>query len=311
MTEDAPTAEEGSEADDAPAEPERSEADDRTGDDAADPPAERDSQNEEPVPPDRSAGPADSAVERAWLSLRGAVGFLMRLPVGTDLVAWESFRRTPTAMVVVGYVVGVVLAVPFALPLPAPTLALVFPAAVVAVTGINHADGLADLADAAAVHGEGDVRRRVLKDSAVGVGGTMALALLVAGLALAGLLLAGRPLRAVVAIVVASEVGAKLGMALLACLGEAPVDGLGAQLARVSTESDVVGPVAAALPVGFVAYPSLAPAASLAAAVTAAGAVLWWADRAIGGVNGDVFGAANELARLAALHTGVVVWTLS
>ena len=32
-------------------------------------------------------------------------------------------------------------------------------------------------------------------------------------------------------------------------------------------------------------------------------------DGALGGVNGDVFGAVNELARIVALHAGVVAWT--
>ena len=37
--------------------------------------------------------------------------------------------------------------------------------------------------------------------------------------------------------------------------------------------------------------------------------VVRWADGALGGVNGDVFGAVNELARVVALHAGVVAWT--
>ena len=32
--------------------------------------------------------------------------------------------------------------------------------------------------------------------------------------------------------------------------------------------------------------------------------------RRLGGVTGDVFGAANEIGRLAGLHAGVIVWTL-
>jgi adenosylcobinamide-GDP ribazoletransferase len=40
------------------------------------------------------------------------------------------------------------------------------------------------------------------------------------------------------------------------------------------------------------------------------GAVVWrWARPSLGGVNGDVLGATIELARVAALHAGVVVWT--
>jgi len=72
-------------------------------------------------------------------------------------------------------------------PAPAPTVALAFVLAVYAVTGIGHLDGVADIGDAAAVHGGPRRRRRVLKDSALGVGGTVALALVVLGLATAAL----------------------------------------------------------------------------------------------------------------------------
>ncbi len=36
--------------------------------------------------------------------------------------------------------------------------------------------------------------------------------------------------------------------------------------------------------------------------------MLWWARARLDGVTGDVIGAANELARVAALHTGLVAW---
>lgn len=267
---------------------------------------------------DRTPGPGDSPSERFGLAARGALGFLTRLPIGTTLAGWEAFRRRPTAFVPVGYLVGVLVAIPFLLGLPAPTVALVYPVAIVLATGINHADGLADLADAAVVHGEGDpsqdstvaARRRVLKDSAVGVGGTIALAGLVAGLVLAGLGLAGFPPVAAAGIVLASEVSAKLGMAMLACLGDAPFDGLGAQLTRVSDQDDLLGPVLVAIPAAFASWPSPAAGVALVAGVVTALATWRWAAGQLDGVNGDVFGASNELARLVALHVGVVAWTL-
>jgi len=36
--------------------------------------------------------------------------------------------------------------------------------------------------------------------------------------------------------------------------------------------------------------------------------MLTWGYRALGGVNGDVIGATNELARAVGLHLGVAVW---
>jgi len=294
--------------------------DEPTGDDTDAVPSDGDRGADERAEQHRDETPdsGDSADEAFALASRGAVGFLTRLPVGTDLAAWEAFRRRPAAFVPVGYLVGALVAVPFLLGLPAPTVALLFPIALVLVTGINHADGVADLADAAVVHDEGEptddapfaARRRVLKDSAVGVGGTIALAGLVAGLVLAGLALAGMPTFQAVGLVVASEVSAKLGMATLACLGEAPFDGLGAQLTRVSDEDDLLGPLLVAIPAVLATVPTLGAFVALVAGVGTALVIRRWAADNLGGVNGDVFGAANELARLAALHAGVVAWTL-
>lgn len=244
--------------------------------------------------------------------LRGAVGFLTRLPVGTDREAWETFRRRPASVVAAGYLVGALVGLLFFVGLPAPTVAFGFPILLVAVTGITHADGLADLSDAAVVHdGETteEFRRSVLKDSDLGVGGTLALAGLVAGLVMAGLGLTGlEPIRAA-GLVVASEVSAKLGMALLACLGTAPFEGLGEQLTSVSDRTDLVAPVVLAVPAGLATWPSPAAGVALVTGVVVTLVVWRWATATLGGVNGDVFGATNELARLAALHAGVT-WTL-
>ncbi|MFB6142891.1 MAG: adenosylcobinamide-GDP ribazoletransferase [Halorientalis sp.] len=248
-------------------------------------------------------------------ALRGALGFFTRLPVGTDAGAWAAFRTHQWPLVPVGYVAGLLVAAPVvgatALGLPAVTVAVLLPVALLAVTGINHADGLADVGDAAAVHGGFAARRGALKDSSLGVGGTLALAVLVVGLALAGLALAGLPPRVAVALVVASEVGAKLAVATLAALGTAPWDGLGASVTRPAGAPDLAVALALALPAVGLAWPSLAAGAAVATGPAAALLVLRWARPTVGGVNGDVLGAASAIARLVALHAGVTAWTLS
>ncbi|MFC7044765.1 adenosylcobinamide-GDP ribazoletransferase [Halobacteriaceae archaeon GCM10025711] len=242
-------------------------------------------------------------------ALRGALGFLTRLPVGHDEGAWEAFRTAPAAFPVTGYVIGALVALPVVAPVPAPVAAFGFLAAVYLVTGVNHVDGLADLGDAAAVHGAG-ARRDAMKDTTTGVGALAAVGLMLAGLALAGLALAGRPPLQAFAVVVAAEVGAKLGMAVLASFGHPAHEGMGAQLAR-NAPTDALPAVVLALPVALLSFPTLVGATTLTVAVLASLAVGLWAQRWLGGVSGDVFGAANELARVAALHAGVVAWTLS
>ncbi len=254
---------------------------------------------------------------RALTAVRGAVGFLSRVPVGHSEAGWEAFRRTPAAVPVVGYLLGGAVAAAVLVPgalvgAPAPAVALGLVVAVYGLTGVTHVDGVADLGDAAAVHGSPADRRAVLKDTTVGTGGVLAVAVVVAGLALAGLALADLPLRVAAAVVVASEVGAKAALATLVCVGDAPHEGLGSALTTESAPRDALGVAAVAAPAAVLAWPAVAVgAAALAAAAVVAALVFRWATRRVGGVNGDVLGATNELARVAALHAGVVAWTLS
>ena len=248
------------------------------------------------------------AVTGVGAALRGGVAFLTRLPVGTDEGEWRRFRTSPAAFPLVGYLVGAVAAVPFVLPLSAHATAAAYLFVLVGLVGVTHLDGVADLGDAAVVH-DVDDRREALKDTTTGVGAIVAVALVVVALALAALSLADlRPVGAV-AMVVAGEVGAKLGMATVACVGTASHDGLGSQFTRTADPALLAGPLVAALPAALLT--GLSPAAPVAVLCgpLVALVVVRWADGALGGVNGDVFGAVNELARVVALHTGVVAWT--
>lgn len=271
-------------------------------------------------------------------AVRGGLGFLTQIPVGGHRESWDDFRRTPSVFPVVGYVVGLLVAVPVAVGLPPSVTAVLFPVWLYLVTGINHVDGLADLGDTLAVHGDAERRQSVMTDTTVGVGAVLAVTLGVAGLASSGFALAGGGLTAV-AIVLGAEVGAKLGMAVLACVGTATHEGLAAELTGELERRDVLVPGLLAVPavflpgrgvdrlawetgtgllrgltwetpLGLVGWPVPAVAVSVLGAL-AGTAILWsWAVRTLGGVSGDVLGATNEIARLIGLHAGVVVWTL-
>ncbi|MFB6108722.1 MAG: adenosylcobinamide-GDP ribazoletransferase [Haloplanus sp.] len=245
-------------------------------------------------------------------ALRGALAFLTRLPVGGGERAWDAFRTTPVAFPLAGYVVGALVAVPFVLPVPRPTAVAAYLLALPAVTGVTHADGLADLGDAAAAHGDASTRA-ALKDAAVGVGGALAVGVSLLALALGALGVAGAGVRVAVRLVLAAEVSAKAGMALLVCLGDPGHEGLGAAVVGEASPAAVLPVVVAALPAVLAAPRGSAPAlvSTLVAGPVAAALVGRWATRRLGGVTGDALGAANELGRVAALHAGVVAWTLS
>ena len=251
----------------------------------------------------------------------GAVGFLTRIPAGYREADWEAFCRVPSVMVVVAYPLGALAALPIVAGLPAATAAVAFPAWLVLLTGITHLDGLADLADAVVVHGDSERRLSVMRDTTTGVGAIVAVVLSVVALALAATELRSLPWQTAVGIVVAAEVGAKLGMTSLVAFGTATHDGLGSSLTGTTGIGTAVagalfGLPAVALgwePVGSVVgleWPLVEPLAALCGAVVATVAVSLWAQSRLGGVTGDVFGATNELARVFALHAGAVAWTL-
>ncbi len=109
--------------------------------------------------------------------------------------AWDAFVGTPAAFPLAGYVVGGLVALPFLAAglLPAPVVAAAYLGSVVLVTGVNHADGLADLGDAAVVHGDPETRRDVMRDTTIGVGAVLALGTALLALALAALAVARLP----------------------------------------------------------------------------------------------------------------------
>ena len=244
--------------------------------------------------------------------IRGGIGFLTRIPVGRGSEAWTAFTRTPVAFPLSGYLIGVLLILPVVLPLPAVTVALLFVIWLYVITGITHLDGIADLGDALVVHGTAEQRYNVMKDTTLGVGGVTLLVLTIGGVGLAAYGLSSYPgeLRTSVGIILAAEVGAKLCMALIACFATASPNGMGAELTGSVGPRDSIGPILLSLPVVLITVPSPVAAFVLVSTVVGAFPVWWWARKNLDGINGDVFGATNEIARLVGLHGGLFVWML-
>ncbi|MFC6718685.1 adenosylcobinamide-GDP ribazoletransferase [Natrialbaceae archaeon GCM10025810] len=266
------------------------------------------------------AGDEDADSSSRIAAIRGALGFLTRLPVSHRDGDWDAFRARPVAFPIVGYVAGALVAVPFVGAgllstfaegsIPAATVALGYLLTVYAVTGVHHLDGVADLGDALVVHGDAARRREVLKDTTTGVGAISSVSIVVAGLALGGFSLAGLPALEAAGVAVAAEVGAKLGMAALACFGSAAYDGMGRRITSAASPRGFVLPALVALPATALTWPNPAAAVALAGAIGGICLPWTWANRRLGGLSGDIFGAANEIGRAAGVHAGVIAWTL-
>lgn len=241
-------------------------------------------------------------------ALRGGLGFLTTIPISVDEDAWEAFRRYPEVLPLLGYAIGGLAALPVIVAPSATLGGFGFVLAVSLLTGINHLDGLTDVADGLAVHGPEADRVDAMRDSALGVGGLFA-----GGLVLLGLFAAGQTLttlgRGAVWLVVTAEVGAKLAMLVVLWLGSPRHEGLGSAVAAFVTRRTLVAGVLLAAPAAVLTAPSPAAGVALASAVIAALGLRRVANRSLGGISGDALGATNEVARLTALLLGVITWT--
>ena len=233
--------------------------------------------------------------------MRALLAFFTALPLlGAPLA--EAARRA-YLLPFVGFVTGLPGAlIVFSGALPPAVAATLALGAVLLAAGLHHADGVLDVGDALMVQGSQDRRREVLKDARVGIGGLGALFLVYApALAALAALAGASPLRAALAIL-AAEVAARSAMTLILLFG------------RPAEETSSAVPFVRALKGGRRRYAALVLALatpplvallfgwddSVAALITAPIVVLsalWVANRAFGGIGGDVSGATGEMTR--------------
>ena len=249
--------------------------------------------------------------------------FATRLPLpllareGEDPVVSADGFAPAFAMcgVPVGLIGGVVLALA-ALFGASPTLAaLLGVGSMILVTGALHEDGLADCADGI---GGGRTRERkleIMRDSAIGTYGVLALILSV-GTRTAALatIVAISPWAAALVVIATQTLSRSAAMVPAALLDPARPDGAGARLGAPSSSAVMIAAAAG----GGVALVALCAGVGVIAgllglllAVTAMAVVVWLvatgAKRHIGGQTGDVLGATQQLTDLA----GLIVLSIS
>lgn len=235
---------------------------------------------------------------------RVACVFLTRLPlrlahgVGLRDLA-DAVYMFPAVGVLVGLAGGIAYLVATGLGLPTLPASVLAVAAMVAVTGGLHEDGLADTADAI---GAGDDREKalaVMRDSRIGTYGALALILvLVARLsALSSFWEPGFFLRAAVAGAAASRAAMPVVMLLQP---SARASGLAASAGRPDPARVWAG-IGLALALALLLLPAAAVLKAVAAAALTAAAAAAWLGRRFGGCTGDTLGAIQQLAELAFL----------
>lgn len=239
--------------------------------------------------------------------LRRALGLLTRLPgvLHTGPMGQESDRPLactgwawPLVGALVGFTAGLVAVLGAALGLPALAAAALAVGAQAMLTGALHEDGLADCADG--FWGGVDRRRRleIMKDSRVGSYGVLALVIVTLAriAAIAALIGAGHGLGALIAAAALSRAPMVL---LMAWLDSARPGGLADATGRPGQRTvQAAGLIALALALLAAGLAGIWAALWALAAAALVGAL---ARARIGGQTGDVLGAAQQLAELAAL----------
>lgn len=237
-----------------------------------------------------------------WHDVPSAFAMLTRLPIPVDHAkaghrAADAAWAYPLVGGVVGLMAGIVGWLLAALAVPPAMAAAAALATLVMLTGGLHEDGLADCADGFGGGDSVDRRLEIMKDSRVGAFGVLALVL--AGLARWGgveaLVDAG-------AIWTFAAVGAVSRLPMVLTMFAMPLarpNGLAAQVGLVGpVTAGVAAAVTVVLALLFAGWGGLL---MLIVACLAAAVVCVWAWQRIEGYTGDVLGAVQQIAEVAAL----------
>ena len=169
---------------------------------------------------------------------------------------------------------------------------------IVIITGIHHADGLADFADGLMVKGSKEKKLNAMKDLSTGSAGVVAIVLYLIGLVAAISLTTGFDLFKAILI---SEILAKFSMVLLASLGNSAAIGSNSPFMKIMKDKKklMAAFVIMIIPVALVGETTGIIMLSTTFIVTLL--ILVISNRSFGGITGDVLGSTNELTRLASL----------
>jgi adenosylcobinamide-GDP ribazoletransferase len=239
-----------------------------------------------------------------WIvDVRIATSLLTRVPMPHPEGAVPSGmsraqRAFPLVGALIGLAVGLVDLALLAIGVPPLTAAALALGASAALTGALHEDGLADVGDGFGGGRDREAKLAIMRDSRLGTYGTI---VLVVGFAAKLSALASLPAASIVpSMVVAHTLGRAAIPLMAAYLPFARADGLGQSAGRPDPS---VAVAAIALAVMIASFCMPVTEALLALLLTAVGALavssLAW--RQIGGVTGDVFGAAEQVAETAVL----------
>jgi adenosylcobinamide-GDP ribazoletransferase len=239
-----------------------------------------------------------------WLDdFRTAIAFLTRVPMphpdGPRPANFGRMQRAfPLVGAAIGGVVGLILLGLLAIGLPAIAAGALALGASALLTGGLHEDGLADLADGFGGGRDKAAKLEIMRDSRLGTYGALILLVSFAAKVSA---LATLPLDAIVPSLVSAHSLARGALPLFSSWQPfARNDGLAVRSIRPDLTTTII---AAALSVAIALFclPLKEALASALVAILGAGGIVFIARRQIGGLTGDVLGAAEQVGETCVL----------
>ena len=231
--------------------------------------------------------------------LSSVISFLTIIPSKggeLDLVA-RNMYLFPVAGAVIGLVIG---GAGFGLSMYVQPLivGLVLTGALVIMTGVHHTDALCDFADGMMAKGTKEKKRKAMRDPAVGSAGVVTVVLYVAGMIASISMMRGLVLLEAVGV---SELMAMFAMVLQANRGSSAWEGLSSPFTQHMKSPAKLAVAAALAVVPAIVLAGTTGIIAVGATVGLSFFLLAVSNRSFGGISGDVFGASNELVRLASL----------
>ncbi len=231
--------------------------------------------------------------------LASVISFLTIFPsknTQLDTVA-KNMYLFPIAAVLIGVIVGGAgygLSM-FVQPL---VVGLLLTGALVIITGIHHTDALCDFADGMMAKGTKEKKLQAMRDPAVGSAGVVTIVLYVAGMIMSISMMKGFVLFEAILL---SELMAKFSMVLQANRGFSAWQGLSSPFTQFMKDPKKLSIAASLAIIPTILLGGITGAIVVVTTVGLAFLLLAVSKRSFGGISGDVFGASNELVRLASL----------
>jgi len=183
-------------------------------------------------------------------------------------------------------------------------VSLLVVASIAIVTGIHHADGLADFADGLMVKGSKNKKLKAMKDLSTGSAGIVAIVLYLVGLIVTISLTSGFDLFRAILI---SEILAKFSMVLMASLGNSASLGSNSPFVKIMKDKKKLAVAFIIMLIPVIVIGETTGLLMIGVTVTLTLFLLAISTRSFGGITGDVLGATNELTRLASLMVFVSI----